>query len=281
MIEAMHLSSIWQYPVKSMLGGEVSSAVADTLGLIGDRAWAVRDEVRGSVQGARRIGGLMRLAASTTDDGGVTITLPDGSAMHSSDGDVNERLSAALDHPVTLWPLQSADDLDYYRRGAGDSDDMLVDLRGIFGREDDEPLPDFSVFPASIMEFESPPGSHVDAYPLMLMTTSSLRALADALPDSNPDVRRFRPNLVIDTGDAAGHPEFDWVGREVRIGGTRLQITAACPRCVMITREVDADIPVDRAILRHVVRDLNQNVGVYATIIEGGPINVGDPVTVP
>jgi uncharacterized protein len=280
MIDAMHLSSIWQYPVKSMIGGEVSSAALHPLGLRGDRAWAVRDEVRGSVQGARRIGGLMRLSASPTADGGVSITLPNGSVVHSGDDDVNERLSAALNHPVTLWPLQSADNLDYYRRGAGDGDDMLADLRGIFGREDDEPLPDFSVFPPSIMEFESPPGSHVDAYPLMLMSTSSLRSMAEALPDSNPDVRRFRPNLVIDTGDAPGHPEFDWVGRELRVGDTRLQITAGCPRCVMITREVDADIPTDRAILRHVVRDLNQNVGVYATVIDGGPITVGDSVTV-
>ncbi len=277
MIETMHLSSIWQYPVKSMIGGEVASGVLHPLGLSGDRAWAVRDEVRGSVQGARRIGGLMQLAAVATD-GGVTITLPDGSAVRSSDGDANERLSAALDHPVTLWPLQSADNLDYYRRGAGDSDDMLADLRGIFGREGDEPLPDFNVFPSTIMEFESPPGSHVDAYPLMLITTSSLRSLAQALPDSNPDIRRFRPNLVIDTGDTPGHPEFDWVGREIRIGGTQLQITAACPRCVMITRQIDSEIPTDRAILRHVVRDLDQNVGVYATIVEGGPINVGDVV---
>lgn len=280
MIEAMHLSSIWQYPVKSMIGGEVPSGELGPLGLSGDRAWAARDEVRGSVQGARRIGGLMRLAASATNDGGVTITLPDGSTVHSGDADVNERLSAAVDHPVTLWPLQAADNLDYYRRGAGDGDDMVADLRGIFGREDDEPLPDFNVFPPSIMEFESPPGSHVDAYPLMLMTTSSRRALAEALPDSNLDIRRFRPNLVVDTGDAPGHPEFDWVGREIRIGGTRLQIAAACPRCVMITREIDANVPADRAILRHVVRDLNQNVGVYATITHGGPISVGDAVTV-
>ncbi len=280
MIETMHLGSIWQYPVKSMIGGEVPSAIVHSLGLIGDRAWAIRDEVRGSVQGARRIGGLMRLAASSTDDGGVTITLPDGSTVHSADGDVNEQLSTALEHPVTLWALQGADDLDYYRRGAGDGDDMLADLRSIFGREGDEPLPDFSVFPPTIMEFESPPGSHVDAYPLMLMTTSSLRSLAEALPDSNPDIRRFRPNLVIDTGDAPGHPEFDWVGREVCIGITRLQISAGCPRCVMITREIGAEIPTDRAILRHVVRDLNQNVGVYATVIEGGSITVGDAVEV-
>jgi MOSC domain-containing protein YiiM len=48
----------------------------------------------------------------------------------------------------------------------------------------------------------------------------------------------------------------------------------------MVTREVTADIPADRAVLRHVVRELDQNVGVYATVATPGTIAVGDDVTV-
>ena len=51
-----------------------------------------------------------------------------------------------------------------------------------------------------------------------------------------------------------------------------------CPRCVMVTREIDDAFPADRAILRHIVRDLDQNVGVYATIRTPGLVRVGDPV---
>ena len=46
----------------------------------------------------------------------------------------------------------------------------------------------------------------------------------------------------------------------------------------MITRTIDADTPQDRTILRHVVRDLGQNVGVYATVAEAATIRTGDPV---
>ena len=46
----------------------------------------------------------------------------------------------------------------------------------------------------------------------------------------------------------------------------------------MVTREIDATIPADRAILRHIVDDLDQNVGVYATIRTPGVVRVGDPV---
>lgn len=278
----MHVEQIWQYPVKSMIGGRVPSADLDESGVVGDRTWATRDEVRGGIRGAKKIGGLMRLAAAYADgpERAVTITLPDGATVSTGDDDVHARVSAALGHQVTLWPLQPAEDLDHYRRGAPDSDELMEELRDVFGREVDEPLPDLSVFPEEILEYESPPGTYVDAFPLMLMTTSALRSLADALPDSVIDVRRFRPSLVIDTGDAPGHPEVDWIGRRVHIGDVALDVTTGCPRCVMVTRELATETPQDRAILRHIVKDLDQDVGVYATVAHPGPVTTGDAVTV-
>jgi hypothetical protein len=46
----------------------------------------------------------------------------------------------------------------------------------------------------------------------------------------------------------------------------------------MVTRQIDAAIPADRAILRHIIDELEQNVGVYATIRTPGTVRVGDPV---
>lgn len=274
----MRIHQIWQYPVKSMIGVTVDRAELVDTGVAGDRTWAVRDEVRGGIRGAKKIGPLMRLAARHGDDGGVVITLPDGGQVSSSDDDASARVSSAIDHQVTLWPLQPATDLDHYRRGAGDSDDIMVELNAVFGREAGEPLPDMSIFPPVIMEFESPPGTYLDAFPLMIMSTSALRSLQAALPDSAIDVKRFRPSFVVDTGDADGHPEFGWTGRRLAIGDAVIEVGAPCPRCVMVTREVSADLPQDRTVLRHVVKDLDQNVGVYATVVTPGAIGVGDDV---
>ncbi|MCP4436785.1 MAG: MOSC domain-containing protein [Actinomycetia bacterium] len=276
----MQVEQLWRYPVKSMLGEVVDSVDLVAAGVAGDRGWAVRDEERGGIRGAKKIGGLMKLGASyyAEPGGPVTIALPDGMATGSSDSDVNEKLSAALGHEVSLWPLMPADDLDHYRRGAPDSEDMLEELRGIFGRTEDEPLPDLSVFPPEIIEFESPPGSYVDAFPLMLMTTSALRSLSEALPDSVIDVRRFRPSILIDSGDEQGHPELGWEGRRLRIGNAELELTAACPRCVMVTREVTDDIPQDRAVLRHIVAELDQCVGIYANVTVPSSVARGDEV---
>ena len=281
----MHVSQLWRYPVKSMVGGSVDSIALDELGVVGDRTWAVRDLERGGIRGAKKIGSLMRLAARDVEDGQVEITLPDGSTVRTSDADADQRVSAALDHRVKLEVLRPADDLDHYRRGGPDSDDVVAELRGVFGREDDEPFPDFSVFPPIIAEFESPPGTYYDVFPLMVMSEDALAALAAALPDSNVDIRRFRPSFVVDTGDdgadasTPGHPEFDWSGRRATIGGATIEFGAPCPRCVMVTREISDDLPADRAVLRHIIRDLDQNLGIYATIVTPGTIRAGDAMT--
>ncbi len=277
----VHVSQIWRYPVKSMIGEAVDVADLEVLGMVGDRMWAVRDEVRGGIRGAKKIGGLMQFAASYSDGPGsaVTITLPDGVTVRAGDTSANAAVSDALDHEVTLWPRLPATNIDHYRRGAPDSDDLMEELRAIFGREVDEPLPDLSVFPPEIIEFESPLGTYYDAFPLLVMSTSAFRALEGALPDSDVDVRRFRPNLVIDTGDESGHPELGWVGSRLDIGDVALELVVGCPRCVMVTREIDERTPEDRRVLRHIVRDLDQNVGVYANVIHPGSVRVGDVVT--
>src|ERR671916_371180 len=258
----MQVDQIWRYPVKSMMGSTVDVAGLDAEGIVGDRTWAVRDQVRGGIRGAKVLGGLMRLSAryAGPDGGHVVITLPDGTSVSTDDPGASAAVSAAIDHEVALEPLQPPDDLEHYRRGAAYHDDPMDELRSIFGREQDEPLPDLSGFPP------------------VLRTTSALRSLREALPDSAVDVRRFRPSVVVDTGDAPGHPELDWPGRRVQVGDVLLETTIACPRCVMVTREIDEGTPRDRSILRHVVKDLAQNVGVYATVVTPGTIRTGDPV---
>ncbi len=280
------VSEVWRYPAKSMQGESLPAASIGADGLAGDRAWAVRDERRGGIRGAKKIGGLMQLAARYRDEPVVgvqappiDITLPDGSSVASDGVDVDTRLSAALDHPVTLWPLLPADALDHYRRGAADTEDLDAELRAIFGREPDEPLPDLSVFPPAILEYESPVGTYFDAFPILVLTRQSLDHLQEIAPESRIDVRRFRPNIVVDVPSSSEPwPELSWVGRSIRLGPVTLDVVTGCPRCVMITRPF-ADLPQDRGLMRTVVRDADQIVGVYATVREPGPVAVGDPVT--
>lgn len=272
----MNVNQLWVYPVKSMMGSTVESIELTELGIVGDRHWAIRDLERGGIRGAKKIGELMQFAAARNGND-VVITFQDGTTVSSADHDVNHMLSAILNHRVMLESLPADNNLEHFRRGPSESNDPLTELRSIFGREENEPLPNFAAFPPEVAEFESPPGTHHDCWPLMVMTTSALKAMQEALPDSNIDIKRFRPSIVIDT-DEKGHPEFTWTGKKAQLGTATIEFLEPCPRCVMITRRINDNIPEDRAILRHVVRDLNQNVGVYARVLKRGIVDTGDTV---
>jgi uncharacterized protein len=282
------VESVWRYPAKSMMGDSFPSLPVDERGVIGDRGWAVRDEVRGGIRGAKKIGGLMRLHARYVDEPQpglspppIEVTSSDGQRVRSDDAGVHERLSQFLDHPVTLWPLRPATDLDHYRRGAPDADDVVEELRDMFGREPDEPLPSFEGFPLDVLaEYESPPGTYFDVSPIHLVTDRSLASLALLAPESAFDVRRFRPNVVVAVDEHVDDqfPEQAWLGRRVRIGDVELEVTLSCPRCVMVTRDF-ADLSTDRQVLRTIVRHAEQNVGVYANVVGPGNLEAATPVT--
>jgi uncharacterized protein YcbX len=283
------IAQIWRHPVKSMQGERLGVAHVGKLGIPGDRGWAVRDEVRGGIRGGKKIPALMNCAARYLDEPGEDaaqlpapeITLPNGETLRANAPDAAERLSRALDWQITLWPLQPASDLDHYRRGKPDSDDVPTELRAMFGREENEPLPDFSVMPTELFEFESPPGTYFDLAPLLLVTDTTLRSLQRVAPQSRVDVRRFRPNFVVEMQGDAGEPfpEIAWAGKRLRIGGATIAATIACPRCVMITHAF-ADLPKDPGLMRAVVRDANQQVGVYANVAATGAVRVGDVVEI-
>lgn len=279
-----NVREIRRYPVKSM-GGEVLEAVElAARGLPGDRVWAVRDEKRGGIRGGKKIPALMKLSAKLTTapkldgSGPAEITFPDGSRASTGDTDINERLSAALSHPVTLWPLLPAESLDHYRRGAPTHEDLETELRETFGRAPGEPLPDLSVFPPELFEYESPVGTYFDAFPLLLLTTASLQSMQERAPASAFDVRRFRPNFLISgTSAKSPFPEQEWRGKRLRLGEAVLQVTVECPRCVMTTHG-QADLPKDPGVMRALVREAGGNLGVYALVETPGRVGVGDSV---
>ncbi|HEX7037687.1 MAG TPA: MOSC domain-containing protein [Pseudomonadales bacterium] len=284
----MRVALIHRYPVKSMGGERLDAAFLGPAGIPGDRAWALRDEVSGGLTGAKKHARLMSLNASflaepdaDTPSPAVRITDGHGLDVTSASGDVDARLSAALDHPVSLWPLLPPDRLDHYRReAAAPGTDRLAALRELFGRTPDEPLPDLTRFPSLLATYHSPPGTYFDAYPLLIMTRASLDALTRGAAaggiDARFDVRRFRPNLLLET-DQEGFVENAWDGRRLRIGDAEVQVEMPCPRCIMTTHGF-ADLPRDPRVMRALVRCNDGNLGVYASVVKPGRVAPGDRV---
>ncbi|UAW96916.1 MOSC domain-containing protein [Halopseudomonas nanhaiensis] len=273
------IKEIWRYPVKGMGGERVGSSRLTDVGVDGDREWAVRDVLRDEIQSCKFRPDLLRCTASHEPGSTVPLVeLPTGERLSCNDPGLGERLSALVGHASRLEPLQSNEGLDRFRRYHGGANGWLDELKATFDREEGEPLPDLDGLPPSVADFVVSPGTFFLVAPLHIVTTASLERLAQLREEADWDVRRFRPNLVIETtADFAGFPEQEWIGRTLRLGGATVKCTAPAPRCGAITR-AQRDFGADTRVLRTVVRHAEQNVGVYGQTAQAGLVQRGEQV---
>lgn len=119
--------------------------------------------------------------------------------------------------------------------------------------------------------------SHLDSGPVHLLTTSSIRTLSESLPEETLDVRRFRPNILVET-EASGFPEDAWLGQDIAVGTeVRLRIMGRTERCVMVGLAQD-ELPDDSRILREIVCVNAACLGVCADVVTPGAIRIGDRI---
>lgn len=258
------VSSLWRYPVKSMLGEQVATATVTERGLQGDRQYALIDVETGHVVSAknpRRWPSLFAFQARSVPGSSMSIevTLPDGQIVTESMREVDAVLSERLGRKVRLTSVPPAQPvLEQY----------APNLDGQSERDSETTV-------------KIPPTTFFDEAPVHLLTTATLHALESHYPAGRFDARRFRPNVVIDTGTAIPmFVENDWKGRTVAIGAhVRLAVTGFCARCVMTTLPQQG-LPQDLAILRTAVQHNHGNVGVLATVVTPGTVHTGDVVRI-
>ena len=112
--------------------------------------------------------------------------------------------------------------------------------------------------------------SHQDDSPLTIIGTASLRWCAERFGDT-ADPRRPRMNIVVETDE----PFVEQHWREVAVGGTRLQVVGAVPRCRMLDIEQDGVRPTT-PWLQPLARERDMELGAYAEVAAPGAISVGD-----
>jgi uncharacterized protein YcbX len=283
------IRELWRYPVKSM-GGERRDAIElDERGPRGDRLWAIHDEEKGAITSAKRLPALLLMTARYLEEPGpdagpgavppVAIRLLDRTEVSSGDADVHDRLSAALGRRVSLSALRPASDRDHYRSPATTADEM----RAAYGVEFDEPLPDFSSLPVSLLaelaRYATPRGTYVDAYPVHLITTASLAAMRALAPTTDFDRRRFRANLLVEPTVGEGLVELGWAGGTLRTRDAALQLEIPTVRCSMPFR-AQTDLPADPLVMKTVAAAADRCLGLYATVARPGRVSVGDTIDI-
>ena len=259
--------SIWRYPVKSMMGEELNSSYVTERGLIGDRVYAIIDQQTGKVASAKnpgKWGKLFDFRAAFIDSlqtveniPPVRITLPDGSQIFSDHGDIDCTLSKVLGREVSVMKA-SLEKPSY--------EEYWPDIEGLAQRE-------------IVTDEAMPPQTFFDIAVIHLLTTSTIDRLRELYPEGRFEVRRFRPNIVVESSsEEKDFIENSWVDKKITIGEEIvLRVIGPCTRCVMITLP-QGDVPKDLGILRTVAKYNQVHAGVYASVHRGGTIRRGDIV---
>jgi uncharacterized protein YcbX len=251
----MLVSRIWRYPVKSLQGESLDEGVVEADGLEGDRRWGILDGRTGRILTARRRPELLH-AAAVYREGRPVITLPDGRVGEGPGPGTDRLLSQWLGSPVSL--VRSVEEApgraEYFEDATDDSSRPI--------------------------EWTMPESRYVDAAPLLVLTTASLRAAKALHPAGSWQPRRFRPNLLVDTPDDEGWVEDGWIARRVQVGTAVLAPNEGCMRCTMVTRE-QPGIEADREIFRSLARHHGARLGVWCTVTVPGALTCTDRVSVP
>ena len=115
-----------------------------------------------------------------------------------------------------------------------------------------------------------------------ILNTNTVAALS-AKANTPLHVDRFRANVVLE-GSLPAWEEFQWVGRTIQLGGATLKVIKRAVRCEGINVDArhgsgraDMDVP---ALLAKHFPEHGAFLGVYAQVVTGGAVRIGDRIAV-
>jgi uncharacterized protein YcbX len=170
------------------------------------------------------------------------------------------------------------------RRGSADDSALPTHVRTPEGRE-------FELFgPELAAEVGRRHGSPVEITHLNrgIFDDASLSVITSATVDEiarlaaqDPDVRRFRPNVLVTLSSAMPFAEDDWVGGVLTFGeaddAPAMSVTHRDERCAMVNFDPDSPRTTPE-VLKAIVRERDNKAGVYGSVLRCGRLAVGQPV---
>ena len=236
-VEVGQIRELFRYPVKSMAGVAVASALLGWHGLEGDRRFAFRRMTDNT--------GFPWLTASR---------LPSLLLYQPFGHDTNAKEPSPTH-------VRTPEGVDLALRG----EELRADISHRFGSDVELMKLNHGIF---------------DAASISVITLATILGVESGAGTKH-DVRRFRPNIVLEAHEGQPFGEDNWLGGTVVFGdseaGAAINVTIRDERCMMINLDPDT-AKQDPAVMRAVVR-MNQNhAGVYATVVREGISSVGQPV---
>ena len=239
------VTEIWRYPIMGLRGEKLLSAEITRNGIIGDRSHAFCDQDAGNVLDPVKY----------KYGWGETKALPG----------LLELKAEYFSQPDTHLRITNRDGMEI------SSKDPEVDtwIGKMIGRE------------VKLMKSPEIMVEKVERdRTIHLLTTASLRHLKDIYPKGEFDVRRFRPNIVLDTkSDLTGFIEEEWLGKTMGLGEkVKLKVGRPNRRCALTTMKQD-NITADPEIFKNIILHNKGFLGILCSVSTGGVFRIGDQVS--
>ena len=234
---AATVQALWRYPVNSLLGERVQTLSVTADGVVGDRGDLLVDLASGEIAAPENVARWRpALQLDARIANGEVLVSSKSWSMRVDDSELDIALA---DHFGFRCAIRRAGSRLCLSTG------------------------DFVLRP------------RYEASPLHIVFGKSLHDLSELLPEAVIDVRRFRPNIVVETTA----DESDWIDRQIALGSCHGKVVEKTKRCGM-TMIAQTGLPEDAEILRAIVKRRQRCFGVYADVASAGVIAIGDPISV-
>jgi uncharacterized protein YcbX len=255
LIEIGHVEAIFRYPVKSMRGEQLDAANLGWHGLEGDRRLAFRrmdDDNRAGFPWltASKLPDLLRFAPHRRKD---------------ADREAAAREDAAQGDLLLPTHIRTPDgeEMPVF------SDDLAAEVGRRYGARVQMMLLKHGIF---------------DEASISVIALDTVREISQ-LAGRSPDVRRFRPNVVVRSLRPAPFQEDEWVGGVLSFGNKddddddapAISATMRDLRCSMVNLDPDSASSASE-VLKAVVRANQNNAGIYGAVTRIGRLAVGQTI---
>jgi hypothetical protein len=119
-----------------------------------------------------------------------------------------------------------------------------------------------------------------DEATISVITSDTVRQVC-RLGERNPDIRRFRPNVVVRSRRAVPFEEDDWIGGVLTFGeaddAPAVAVTMRDVRCAMVNIDPDSG-SLAPEMMKAVVRVHENTAGIYGTVVRIGRLAVGQSI---
>ena len=253
------VESLWRYPVKSMRGEQLTEAFLGFAGVYGDRLFAFKSSVRPE--------GFPYLTGREQEE--MLLYRPRFRHPESAARPPNLAAAEAIGPGLTPLPGAVAELAVEVETPSGEvlgiDDPALIRALGEGLRDGSE---------LALLRSDR---AMTDCRPVSLFSLQTAQKLGHETGIAI-DKRRFRANVYMDLGSAAGFAEDGFVGRRLRLGAkVVVAILERDPRCKMITLDPETAGP-SPDLLRKVTRDHDGMAGLYGAVLVEGTVRQGDEI---